>query len=62
MIKYFETDTDNFYIFVSHKENGKANVSYGLVSSDKKRWFRRGHWQQRNSKTAEEKTLKYVSI
>ena len=28
-IKKYETEVKNFYLFISHKKNGKANVSYG---------------------------------
>ena len=34
MIKKYGTEIDNFYMFVSHGQDGKSRVSYGLVSDN----------------------------
>jgi hypothetical protein len=35
-IKKYETGINNFFIFISHKDSGDVNCSYGLVSEDGK--------------------------
>jgi hypothetical protein len=33
-INCYDTEVKNFFLFVSHGENGSPNISYGLISDD----------------------------